>query len=153
MKYLRLTKDGIKYPFYLSTLKTENPNVSFPGEMTDELLAEYGVYPVTPVERPERTLTQDPVEQTPQQIDGVWTQVWAMVDVSQEEAVRRQAEADDAAHAESVKTDTFVSNFITMTPAQVTSYVENNTGNLAQTRALLNKMALMLLVLARREYR
>jgi hypothetical protein len=153
MKYLRNIDGLITYPYGLAQLKADYPNTSFPREMSDERLAEFGVYPVTAVTRPSSTLTQDPVEQTPQLINGAWTQVWAMVDCSPEEAARRQQAAADAADAAAVKADSFVQNFIAMTPAQVSAYVENNTGNLTQTRALLNKMGLMLLALARREYR
>lgn len=151
--YLRLKSGNVEYPFKLHTLKLENPNVSFPRDISEALLAEYDICPVTQVVRPDPTLTQDPVEQTPQLINGQWTQVWGLVDVSPEEAARRQQEAADAIAAAAIKADTFVQNFIAMTPAQVTSYVTNNTANLAQTRALLTKMALMLLALARREYR
>lgn len=143
----------IAYPYRLHDLKKDNPDVSFPREISNELLAEYGVYPVTKVERPAPTLTQDPVEQPPQLVNGAWTQVWAMVDVSPEEAARRQQDATDEADAAAVKVDAFVQNFIAMTPAKVSAYVNANTANIAQTRALLNKMALMLLALARREYR
>lgn len=153
MKYLRITGGNIEYPFRLRIIQEENPNTSFPREMSEGLLAEFNVYPVTLVDRPAPTLTQDPIEQTPQQIDGVWTQVWAMVDVSPEEAARRQQDATDDAHAQAVRVDAFVQNFISMTPQQVERYIANNTANLGQTRALVTKMALMLLALARREYR
>jgi hypothetical protein len=83
----------------------------------------------------------------------VWTQVWAMADFSAEEVARRQQKEADATDAAAVKADAFVQTFVAMTPAEVSDYVNANTGTLAQTRALLNKMALMLLALARREYR
>jgi hypothetical protein len=152
--YLRI-KDGgiIEYPFPLGRLRNENPNTSFPREMAAEMLAEYGIYPVASSEQPETTLTQYPVEQTPELVNGVWTQVWAMADFSPEEVARRQQKEADAAHAAAVKADAFVQTFVAMTPAEVSDYVNANTGTLAQTRALLNKMALMLLALARREYR
>jgi hypothetical protein len=153
MSYLRVVNEVVEYPFHLVTLKQENPNVSFPREISNELLAGFNVYPVAPVSRPAPTLTQDPAEQPPQLINGVWTQVWAMVDVSPEEAAQRQQVETDAADTAAVKADTFVQNFIAMTPAQVSSYVENNTANLAQVRELMKKMALMLLALARRQYR
>lgn len=102
--------------------------------------------------RPAATLTQDPAESW-SLIDGVWTQAWAMVDVSPEEAARRQQREADAAAREAVKIDAFVQSFIAMTPNQVSNYINNNTNSLAEVRALLNKMDLMLLALARREYR
>jgi len=143
----------VEYPYSLAKLKADNPGTSFPRDMTNERLAEYGVYPVTQVAAPASTLTQDPVEQTPQLVNGVWTQVWAMVNVSPEKAARRQQRAADEADAAAVKADNFVKSFVAMTPAQVAAYVDANTANIAQVRALLNKMALMLLALARREYR
>jgi len=151
--YLRSLNGTIEYPFTLRALKLENPNVSFPSEISETLLAEYGVYPVVQVPSPEPTLTQDPEELEPQIINGQWTQVWAMVAVSPEEAARRQQEAQEEVNTAAVKADTFIQNFIGMTPTQVEAYVTNNTANLAQVRSLLTKMALMLLALARKEYR
>jgi hypothetical protein len=154
MSYLKLTDGAVdKYPYSLSQFRRDNPGTSFPKEMSDELLAEWSVYKVTPVTRPAPTLTQDPSEQTPQLINGQWTQAWAMVDVSPEVAARRAQDAADQAELAAAKEDTFVRNFIAMTPAQVEAYVTNNTANLAQVRALLTKMALMMLALAKREYR
>ena len=77
---------------------------------------------------------------------------WYM-DIPPEEIIRQQVYEQDMADVAAVKSDTFIQSLIAMTPAQVSSYVENNTANLAQVRALLTKMALMLLALARREYR
>jgi hypothetical protein len=154
MLYAKILNGTVaEYPYSINKMRKDNPNVSFPVELSEALLAEYNVYPVTAVVQPAPTLTQDAVEQTPQQINGVWTQVWAMVDVSVEEAARRQQDAADKADAAAVKADNFVKSFIAMNPAQVSAYVDANTANTAQVRALLNKMALMLLALARREYR
>lgn len=151
--YLRYKNNTVEYPFQLRTIRLENPNISFPRELSPSLLLEYGVFPVSPTAQPEHTLTQDAIEQTPQLINGVWTQVWAMVDVSAEEVVNRQQQAADQKEQAAVKADTFVKNFIGMTPAQVETYVANNTANLTQVRALLTKIGIMLLLLAKREYR
>lgn len=143
MRYVKVSGETVlEYPYTLTKLRADNPNTSFPREVSDELLAEYGVFPVIPTERPASTLTQNPIEQTPEQINGQWTQVWAMVDVPPE-----------VAHRQAIKADQFVQNFITMTPAQVEAYVQNNTANLGQVRALMTKVALILLMLAKREYR
>lgn len=154
MKHAKIIDGQVaKYPYTLHMLRTDNPAVSFPGEMDDALLAEFNVYRISLTERPASTLTQDPVEQTPQLVNGVWTQVWAMVDVSAEEAAKRAQKAADQEEQAAVKADTFVKNFIGMTPAQVETYVANNTANLTQVRALLTKIGIMLLLLAKREYR
>jgi len=76
MKYLRAKGDKTDYPFSLSTLRVENPNTSFPREMTDSILAEYGVFPVKESEKPETTVYEKLVEGAPVLIDGEWRQVW-----------------------------------------------------------------------------
>ena len=63
------------------------------------------------------------------------------------------AEAAAKALDSAVKADTFVANFIAMTPADVEAYIQNNTANLADMRALLKKMGIMLLTLAKRKLR
>lgn len=64
----------------------------------------------------------------------------------------QQQAALDTAHRVEIK-NAFVEQFISMTPAQVTNYINNNVTNLASAKDVINKMALMLLLLARREYR
>lgn len=82
MAYLRI-KDGkdIEYPFKPARLKYENPNVSFPREMPDDLLAEYSVFPVVAVEPPQIGPGQALREETPELIDGKWMQKWAVDEV------------------------------------------------------------------------
>lgn len=60
--------------------------------------------------------------------------------------------ADEAIRA-AAKADAFVQSFVAMTPAQVLDYVNANVTTVAGARALLGKMAVMLLLLARSEYR
>lgn len=74
MKYLRINNGQIEYPFRLATIKAENPNTSFPKEMSDALLADYNIFPVKPTERPVVDGTQIVIEIAPILIDGVWTQ-------------------------------------------------------------------------------
>jgi hypothetical protein len=72
---------------------------------------------------------------------------------SPEYLAKVQRDSDDAAAKNAIKADAFVQNFVAMTPAQVSAYVTANTANLGQVRALMAKMALMLSMLARLEYR
>lgn len=51
------------------------------------------------------------------------------------------------------KGDSFVAAFVDMTPAQVLAYVDANVTDLASARALIRKMCLMLLVLAKKEFK
>lgn len=59
---------------------------------------------------------------------------------------------DDVALKAEVKADAFVNQFIGMTPQQVVDYVNAQAKTLAGARQLLGKMAVMLLLLAKREY-
>jgi len=69
------------------------------------------------------------------------------------EAVAKIAKEETSkAEVAAIKADEFVKSFVSMTPAQVAAYVENNTSNIADVRALLTKMAVMLLAMAKREY-
>ena len=67
-------------------------------------------------------------------------------------AKRAEIEAENAARAE-LKQDAFVQQFIAMTPADVRSYVDANVTDLASAKALLRRMAVMLLLLAKAEYK
>jgi hypothetical protein len=107
---------------------------------------------VVRAERIPSTLTQDPVERW-SLVNNVWTQSWDLVNVSAEEAARRQRLETERAEAEAVRLDAFVQNFVSMTPSSVETYVANNTANLGAMRSLVSKMALMLLILAKRQFR
>ncbi|MFZ5917043.1 MAG: hypothetical protein ACOYZ7_08935 [Chloroflexota bacterium] len=72
--------------------------------------------------------------------------------ISQEEQSRRDAQESLAQARASVKTDSFVRAFVAMSPEQVTNYVTNNVTDLASAKGVINKLALMLLLLAKREY-
>lgn len=156
MNYLKTEGGKVsRYPYTLSHLRSDNPQVSFPRAF-DGWETEYGVYPVALTGRPAPSdpLTKDVIEGEPVlTVDGAWVQTWAEVDADPVEATARQQEATDTADREAVKADDFVARFLAMTPAEVADYVDNNTASLAAARTLLKKMALMLLLLARREFR
>lgn len=69
----------IKFPYTLSDLRSEHPDVSFPREVSDELMAEHGGLPVHPSE------SKTPEGKTPVPADPVysgkqWVQGWAYED-------------------------------------------------------------------------
>jgi hypothetical protein len=75
-----------QYPYSISQLYADNPGTSFPATMPDERLADWGVYPVTTTTPPAYdTTTQKLVEETPANIGGTWTQVWAVYPLTNEE--------------------------------------------------------------------
>lgn len=78
------------YPYSIGLLRRDNPNTSFPANPSDELLAEWNVYPVVEVSAP----TPDPilenvVENYPVLTDGVWVQDWMKVPATAEEIASR----------------------------------------------------------------
>lgn len=81
-------KDG-QYPYSVGQLKQDNPQVSFPAEISDALLAEYGVYPVETTEKPVVGFDKNVTEGQPELVDGVWKQVWIVSDASAEEHLAR----------------------------------------------------------------
>lgn len=70
-------------------------NASFPDVITDAQLAEFGVYPITPVRPVYDPMTQNAVETYPVQDEatGLWMQQWLITQATQEEIVERQNEA------------------------------------------------------------
>jgi hypothetical protein len=80
MTYVK-TNNGsvVEYPYQIGKIRQENPQTSFPSEIPDSLLAEYGVYPVTPVAPPTVTIYERAVEGTPALVNGAWRQTWTIV--------------------------------------------------------------------------
>lgn len=91
---LKIIDNQITYPYSIRQLKRDNPQVSFPREMPEERLAEWGVYPVTKVAQP----GYDPETQTveegePIQVEGIWTQVWNVRSLTTDELKSRVPES------------------------------------------------------------
>lgn len=71
------------YPYDLGRFKDDFPNTSPLSDWSNEALAEFGIFPVAPTERPAHNEhTQALNELAPQQTNGVWTQVWQVVERS-----------------------------------------------------------------------
>jgi hypothetical protein len=106
-----LIKDGNieKYPYSINQLKQDNKNVSFPINISNEILAEFGVYPVISTEYPQVDYTKNVVEKPPlkqraRNIDGTykadddktiedeaweWVQVYEVTDATEQEIASR----------------------------------------------------------------
>jgi hypothetical protein len=82
--YLRIIDDTINYPYDIPTLRASHPNVSFPVNLTNEVLTEWGMYEVTPIAYP-TDYTKNISEATPTLIDGVYHQNWSVIDATQAE--------------------------------------------------------------------
>jgi hypothetical protein len=82
------------YPYSVGQLMAENPQVSFPENPTDELLASYGVYSVAATDRPAYdSITQNLTEAAPALVGGVWMQKWVVSAASNDEVAARKADA------------------------------------------------------------
>ena len=82
--YLRIKDNEVVYPYSIQQLKIDEYNVSFPKDLTSEILEGFGVYSVQQTPMP-NDYTKNIVEGTPILVDGVYTQIWNQTDATQEE--------------------------------------------------------------------
>lgn len=75
-----------KYPYLPADLRKENKNVSFPAEIANDTLAEYGVFPVKVVDLPTIDEKTQRVSGSVELVDGDWTQVWTVTQLPAENA-------------------------------------------------------------------
>lgn len=76
----------VKFPYSTNELKAENPSVSFPANISEDILNSYGVYTVTEVELPVFDKYTQRITKSVINISGVWTANWDVTDLPQEEA-------------------------------------------------------------------
>jgi hypothetical protein len=97
MLCVKLDSEGniLQYPYGTDMLRLQNPNVSFPKNITRSLMAEYNVYQVLPEPKPELPYTQDAREGDPVFYGNEWHQTWVVYDLSQEEIDARTSQKAD----------------------------------------------------------
>lgn len=101
MTHLKVTNGNVDtYPYSVGQLRRDNPQTSFPKRIPDDMLAEWGVYPVEYKPQPEYNDRTQRLEQNAQPVmeDGKWFIGWAVVDKTAEEV----QQYDDSA-AQSVR--------------------------------------------------
>lgn len=92
--YVKITNEQVEiYPYSIGQLRKDNPNTSFPKIPPPERLAEWGVHPVTPVDKPQVDHTKNVTEGDPVQVNGAWLQNWIITDASATEISEREEEA------------------------------------------------------------
>lgn len=160
MNFLQIKEDGlIRYPFketeWSSQLRSQGVSGRRLNQMPLERLAEYGVYKVQSAPPPPTsdTARKRVVEVDPTLQDGEWVQTWGEENIDPSEVESRLRGAQMNETLQEVESDPFVKTFTKMSPTQVRGHVANNVNNLADAKALLEKMALMLLFLAKRNFR
>jgi hypothetical protein len=82
-----------QYPYTTGDLKRANPQTSFPSQISDESLLQYGVHRVFFATQPELTATQVLQEGTPvfSTEDQRWTQTFTVRDMTTDEMQQRDA--------------------------------------------------------------
>jgi hypothetical protein len=87
MLYVKVTNGSIQYPYTIGQLRKDNPNTSFPAYISADTLAAYDVYAIQEVPAPEvDPLTHRHEQTNPVLVDGKWTQVWQVVQLSEDKA-------------------------------------------------------------------
>lgn len=88
--YVKITNGSVeKYPYTISDLWGDNPNTSFPDQLPDERLEEFGVFKIETVAKPDAGFDKNVIEATPVLVDGKWKQVWIVMDASDAEHLKR----------------------------------------------------------------
>ena len=94
--YVKINNGVIEhYPYTLERLRSDNPNVSFPKEPSDELLSECGVFPVAYQSQPEYNSSTQRVDHSaePELVEGNWVLTNEVVSLTSEQ----QAAVDERA--------------------------------------------------------
>ena len=94
--YVKINNGVVEhYPYSVERLRSDNPNVSFPKEPSDELLSEWGVFPVGYQSQPEYNSSTQRVDHSaePELVEGNWVLTKTVVSLTSEQ----QAAVDDAA--------------------------------------------------------
>lgn len=153
MTYALIEKGAVKtYPYSFAQLRGDNPQVSFPSEVTDEWLVDYGVVKVVPTARPELAVDKNVVEAAPVLVGGIWTQVWTETNASAGQIAERTKIAAQQTEFDAAKLDAWIVQFLAMTPSGAQDFVNNNSATLAALRSNVARLAYAVRVLVRREF-
>ena len=74
------------FPYTLSRLRSDNPDTSFPPEISDDILAEHKIYPVSAAGVPTFDRNTHRLIQGVSLVDSVWTQTWTLEQLPEREA-------------------------------------------------------------------
>ena len=127
MSHVKVTNGNVDtYPYNVGQLRRDNPNTSFPKQIPDVTLAEWGVYPVTVTEQPSFTeRTQNcTLNAQPILADSEWTVGWTVTDKTSEETTQYDTgkAVDNRITRDTLlsETDFYALSDVTMTDAMTT---------------------------------
>jgi len=126
--YVKITNGTVDtYPYSVGQLRRDNPQTSFPKQVPNEMLAEYGIYPVTIETAPSFDMRTQKATQgdAPILVDGEWVLTWSTTSKTTEEiqeyddkiAVQNRATRD----SKLAETDFYALSDVTMS-AEMTTY-------------------------------
>lgn len=82
--YLRIKNNIITYPYSINNLRQDNPNTSFPSEISEFVMNEFNLFEVRQTPKP-NDYTKNISEGTPILIEGVYYQNWIQTNASASE--------------------------------------------------------------------
>lgn len=88
--YAKIIDEAVAaYPYSANDLKADYPNVSFPVDLTDEMLAEFNAAIVEVSNAPQIDHTKNVAEGIPAFNGKSWVQTWLVSNASEEEIAER----------------------------------------------------------------
>ncbi len=100
--FVKVTNGEIDtYPYSVGKLRRDNPRVSFPRKISDEMLASYGVHDVKWLPSPEHNTETHFVEYSPAPVlqDGAWVYAPTVRELSVEQLAERSVSRAGEARA------------------------------------------------------
>ena len=126
--FVKVTNGEIDtYPYSVGKLRRDNPRVSFPRKISDEMLASYGVHDVKWLPSPEHNTETHFVEYSPAPVlqDGAWVYAPTVRELSVEQLAERSVSRAGEGRANRntllAETDYFALTDVTM-DAPMTTY-------------------------------
>ncbi len=88
--YVKITNNAVDtFPYSLKKLRADNPQTSFPVSMTDTMMEDWGVYPVTISDQPSMAHNEIAEQNSaPTLVDNVWTLGWTKRSLTTDETNR-----------------------------------------------------------------
>ena len=117
----------VQYPYSIQQFRADNPTISFPAEISNDMLAEYGVYPVSTDPIPAHDSSTQRVQKSTNPVlrNGEWVITKSVVQLTADQIASREITAAKIARATRTEllqeTDWCACSDVTMS-AEMTTY-------------------------------
>lgn len=142
-------RNGVIYN--IQKVRDAHPNLSLPFDIDPEFAAGLGFIPVDKQEKYADTEVQYVIPWNREE-NGMFVMGWQMVDKAPEVVAAEAAAVQTELERQELKADTLIQNFISKTPAELNTYINDTVVDLASAKQIIKLMARILLVIAKREY-